>query len=312
LNQLSTEANVIAAKPGGLSGTIYGSGKAIVGLAEMILHIDELPGAIAKLLTDSELQALVLKQLGEKLEAAFVKGEAVEIGELVVEIPLTVSAAAAAPKAVKLVLKVSKEAGKAILKQGLKGKELIRALLKADREAVAAAKSAEKQRLAKLAEEIELLEASGTVPEWKILEMKAMHHSQSLGQSVIESQYMVGASPRGFDFLSFSGKGKDAKLYINEVKNWRGDVPANAFTALGTKNPAQLQKSLEAAENAIKNAKNLDPETKTALLAQLYKRGASGPRIRLYGNSKTTASNETFGTIESSTGLTISDFFLLP
>ena len=40
----------------------------------------------------------------------------------------------------------------------------------------------------------------------------------NLGEALIESQYKRGIEGLGFDFLSFTGKGSNAKLFINEVR----------------------------------------------------------------------------------------------
>jgi hypothetical protein len=111
-------------------------------------------------------------------------------------------------------------------------------------------------------------------------ERAAQSHVQSLGETVIQTQYAQGAVQRGFDFASFTGQGANAKLFINEVKNVAGEVAARSFSALGLGKSGvkSFEKALDATRRAVRAA-GLDAATEQALLRQLQKGGSAVVRV---------------------------------
>jgi hypothetical protein len=120
---------------------------------------------------------------------------------------------------------------------------------------------------------------------------------------VIETQYLQGAVPKGFDFLSFKGAGESAQLFINEAKAVAGSVRAEKFTTfgLGASGKRTLDAALRVARDRIENA-GLDVLTRQTLLGQLESGAA---RIRLIGGRGTQFSREVIGALEEATGLKV-------
>ena len=125
---------------------------------------------------------------------------------------------------------------------------------------------------------------AGLVPN-EAFEQLAMALRRKAGETVIDSQVVKGAAKTGFDFLSVSGQGRNAKLVINEVKNVTGKVPTRNFTTFGlgdvSRAKSTVGNAVEQARKAIKNAPNIDSTTKDALLDQL-RRGRF--EVRVIGN----------------------------
>lgn len=124
--------------------------------------------------------------------------------------------------------------------------------------------------------------------------------SDKLGETVIESQFRQGAAQRGFDFVSFTGKGRNAQLIINEAKNFKGGVPTVKFTTfgLGKSGIRTFRKALKVAEQRILKS-GLDSQTERTLIRQLRRGGA---RIRLIGGKRTRFTEGQVELIEQVTG----------
>lgn len=116
----------------------FGAAEAVAGVAEAIWNIRELPGAIHKLLTDENAQEALWQQLKKSVDAAL-EGDPRALGKLTVEVPMAITGAGAVVKTGKVALNVTVATGKALVDSGLKGKKLVAALLRADREAAQAA-----------------------------------------------------------------------------------------------------------------------------------------------------------------------------
>ncbi len=114
-------------------------------------------------------------------------------------------------------------------------------------------------------------------------EQRAQVAARQLGETVIQSQVKQGAVNRGFDFLSFTGTGKNARLFINEVKNVAGKVATRSFSTfgLGKSGLKSFNQSLGFATEAI-NSAGLGRATTNALLNQLAPGGNAA--IRLIGS----------------------------
>ncbi len=148
LQEIEKQADEIRTKPRGLAGMAYGFAKASDNLVTGILELYKAPGALATLLTDAEAQKNLYEEL-KKGVGELRDGDAEAWGGAFLNIPLTITGAAGAAKGTaavtRITLKVSKATAKKLVASGLKGKALIRALLKADvEEAAAAAKSVPK------------------------------------------------------------------------------------------------------------------------------------------------------------------------
>ena len=110
-----------------------------------------------------------------------------------------------------------------------------------------------------------------------------------LNETVIRTQQRVGAADRGFDFISFSGTGANAKLFINEVKFVTGRARSRKFsvfnvgkTAGGKDRTGNFDTALGIARDAIIDL-DLDRITRDALLRQLRPNGSAV--IRLIGST---------------------------
>jgi hypothetical protein len=145
---------------------------------------------------------------------------------------------------------------------------------------------------------------SGAAGEWS-----AKRIARSLGETVIESQVKRGAVETGFDFLSFTGKGSAARLFINEVKKVSGAVAATKFSTLGLGRSGRttLRQALDDAEAAIIRA-GLDDLTTRTLVAQLR----SGANVRLIGRADTIFNPHILEQIGSATGLITGQGFWIP
>jgi hypothetical protein len=134
----------------------------------------------------------------------------------------------------------------------------------------------------------------------------------SLGETIIESQFQRGAAMRGFDFLSFTGTGSNSRLFINEVKNVTGRARGSKFTVfgLGWGGSSVFDKALDQAQRAISNA-GLDKATTDALLRQL--RPGGNAAIRLIGNAakKTHFAPSVLERIRHATGFIVGEGFSL-
>ncbi len=119
----------------------------------------------------------------------------------------------------------------------------------------------------------------------------AQYAANELGETVIQSQIRQGAVNKGFDFISFTGTGKNSRLFINEVKNVTGKVASSSFSVfgLGKSQLKSFDNALSLARTAIYDA-GLDKRTRDALIDQLLPGG--GAAIRLIGSqSKGTVFN---------------------
>ncbi len=142
LHEIDKQAEDMRIKPRGLSGMAYGFAKASDNLVTGILELYKAPGALMTLLTDAEAQKNLYEEL-KKGVRDLRDGDAEAWGGAVLNTPLTITGVAGAAKGTaavtRITLKVSKATAKKLVASGLKGKALIRALLKADAEAAAAA-----------------------------------------------------------------------------------------------------------------------------------------------------------------------------
>ena len=111
----------------------------------------------------------------------------------------------------------------------------------------------------------------------------AQFAANELRETVIQSQVRQGAVNRGFDFLSFTGTGRDARLFINEVKNVTGRVASSSFSTfgLGRSGVKTFREAVGFAQAAIDNA-GLDNATRLTLLNQVVPGG--GAAVRLIGS----------------------------
>ncbi len=94
---------------------------------------------------------------------------------------------------------------------------------------------------------------------------------QVLGETVIRTKFLRGNADRGIDFASVQGRGVSAKLIINEVKNVRGRIPVESFSAFGVNRRATWLTNLQVARRAIDRS-DLDAVTKDVLIDQLERR----------------------------------------
>jgi hypothetical protein len=144
-----------------------------------------------------------------------------------------------------------------------------------------------RRQLEETTAELRKLKAQRVTPKLgRLLEEKAKALVRKrFGETVIESQYKLGIEGLGFDFLSFTGRGKNVKLFINEVKDFSGKVPQTKFTmfGMGERGSRAFDDAMAAARKAIANT-SLDSATKEALLDQLNSKGAAGAKIRLIGS----------------------------
>jgi hypothetical protein len=117
---------------------------------------------------------------------------------------------------------------------------------------------------------------------------------------------------RGFDFLSYTGTGSNARLFINEVKNVTVRVRGSKFTVfgLGWGGGPVFTEAVLNAQTAILNH-GLDKATTEALLRQLSPGGNAA--IRLIGNSakKTYFAPSVLERIGHATGFIVGEGFSL-
>jgi RHS repeat-associated protein len=130
-------------------------------------------------------------------------------------------------------------------------------------------------------------------------------------ETVINSQEMQGPIPRGFDSLSYTGTGNQAKLYINDAKDYQGAVKERAFSAFGLSGkkgrpganpPDTLKKSMDIAERAIKEQVK-DDLTQRILLQQLREKTAT---VRIIGPGTASIDDATRAAVKAKTGFTVS------
>ncbi len=116
---------------------------------------------------------------------------------------------------------------------------------------------------------------------WLTAEQRAQAAARARGEGVILSQWGTGWMKRGIDFLSYTGIGKKAQLFLNEVKAYSNLVPSSKFTAfgLGKGGPRILELNIQQAERAIRRA-GLDQATTRSLIRQIHDQTA---QIRLIG-----------------------------
>lgn len=158
--------------------------------------------------------------------------------------------------------------------------------------------------------QLDLNRLSGTYGE-----MTAQKMAVQLGETVIQSQYVRGAvQDAGIDFLSFTGRGKDARLFINSVKRWSGEVPAASFSEFGlgggtpARQLANMKKAFKEAANAIQSA-GFDSDTAATLVSQLRDYTA---RIRIIRGTNTTIAPEVLEDIGRRTGYIAGEGFVIP
>jgi hypothetical protein len=87
-------------------------------------------------------------------------------------------------------------------------------------------------------------------------EAKSQKAVADRGETIIQSQRRKGSVDEGFDFLSYAGEGKQAKLFINEAKGYQGKVETTAFSCFGlghNAKPDTLERSIAFAREAIRN-----------------------------------------------------------
>src|SRR5262249_1496878 len=129
--------------------------------------------------------------------------------------------------------------------------------------------------------------------------------------TVINSQWMQGPIPRGFDSLSYTGTGKQAKLYINDAKDYKGAVTETDFSAFGlsgkkgrpgAKLPDTLKESMRRAEAAI-NEQVKDVATRDELIRQLRAKEAT---VRIIGPATASIDDATRAAVKAKTGFTVS------
>jgi hypothetical protein len=110
------------------------------------------------------------------------------------------------------------------------------------------------------------------------------------GETVINSQRPRGPHiNEGFDSLSYTGTGKDAKLFINDAKNVVGEVTVEDFRSFGLSGktgkgyhppPDTLARSKRIAQEAIESQVK-DRATREALLDQLNGVGGAKATVRI-------------------------------
>jgi hypothetical protein len=139
----------------------------------------------------------------------------------------------------------------------------------------------------------------------RALERKAQQAAAADGEVVIQSQERKGAVDKGFDFLSYTGTGKDAKLFINEAKAYNGNVTETAFSCFGMgrrAKPTTLNESIKLAREAI--IKQVpDAATREALLAQLDNKTAT---VRLFGVGGTVVNSDVLAAVQAKGGWPVS------
>lgn len=141
-------------------------------------------------------------------------------------------------------------------------------------------------------------------------ELAAQRIAGDLGETIIETQFQRGAAPRGFDFLSFTGRGFEARLFINEVKLEAGRVGSRRFTTfgLGRSGMRTFDEAMRVAQQRIASS-GVDFATQQALLGHL--RGGTA-NIRLIGGRNTIFDPQINQVIGSRTGFIIGQGFTLP
>ncbi|MDP9191460.1 MAG: Ig-like domain-containing protein [Acidobacteriota bacterium] len=142
------------------------------------------------------------------------------------------------------------------------------------------------------------------------METLARQGARDAGETIIETQFRRGAATRGFDFLSFSGEGANARLFINEVKHEGGRVGSRRFTSfgLGRSGMQTFDDAFRVAQQRIARA-GFDRATQEALLGQLRSRTA---RIRLIGGQRTVFDPLINQAIGARTGFITGQGFMLP
>jgi hypothetical protein len=122
-----------------------------------------------------------------------------------------------------------------------------------------------------------------------------------MGEVVIESQFQQGAAKRGIDFLSVQGTGLNARLIVNEAKDYLGGVAAGRFSALGLGKggPSVFDTNLRKAIDAIR-ASGFDEVTKNVLIKQLRGKSAT---IRVVTGPETVLRPDVLQRINRATGM---------
>jgi hypothetical protein len=135
-------------------------------------------------------------------------------------------------------------------------------------------------------------------------EVIAQRAALARGETVIQTQFTRGAAEVGFDFVSITGSGQGAQLFINEVKNVLGNVSnvsALGLSRSGRITESTLARNIAVAEERILEAARLGritDETASVVLNQLKTEGAV---VRIIGNSQTTMSSSTFTALYQAT-----------
>jgi hypothetical protein len=129
---------------------------------------------------------------------------------------------------------------------------------------------------------------SGTAPLEGGLQAVAEQEFAHQNEQILSSK--VGLTDRGFDVASWKQGPNGPQLIITEVKNYKGKVPASAFTAIGygkqgadAVNLARLRQNMAVVAQSIQNEVS-DPGIRQALLDQLDGTSATQPFLRLVGS----------------------------
>jgi hypothetical protein len=128
-----------------------------------------------------------------------------------------------------------------------------------------------------------------------------------LGEGIIETHY---GNNHGFDFASYTGKGAEARLFLNEVKSGSSRLRPSGFTTfgLGKSGEKTFRAAMLHAREAIEGA-GLDQATTEALVDQLLNRQA---RVRLIGGAGTVFDPRITQRIGETTGFVTGEGFRLP
>ncbi len=119
-------------------------------------------------------------------------------------------------------------------------------------------------------------------------EKSARRWARKQGERTLKTQW---GGNNGFDFISWTGTGKNAKLFINEVKAVNGKVRLGTITAFGfgSRGKDQVTRNVQETIKSIDKARRrgrIDLATATALQDQLRSKTAKVRMIGLQGATK--------------------------